>query len=417
MSLKINSFQLKKSKGSESVMEANENKLKHFMSNTNKGKIHTSTSKDYSPSRNKNKYIFDSGISKQSTKYKIKDEHFSRKNEDLSPPRNKKKDYSPKEKTSEDFSPLRKKTDDLSPPSKKFEDLSPVRRRDLSPPRKKRKEDKSSVEKNRYDHIARKIKKEKSESPPRRYDVDSSHRGKVKDDFSRKIKQEKSESPRRKPDRDLSPPRRSQIKELSPSRRHKNRDLSPPRRGIKREQSESPPRQRTSRWSNKSPESSKKRSNPEKAQKTLSGKKAGLQNARDLVQEMIALREREEEMFKNMSEEVSGKNAATVVRGQQTKDPEVEAEILKKQNEIKEKYDRWGKGLKQVQNESEKMLEQLHEMKKPLARYADDEDLERYLKEQEREGDPMLAYIRNKKKKKDVEAGIPGMLHFIDFLY
>ncbi|KAJ8966689.1 hypothetical protein NQ317_014018 [Molorchus minor] len=38
-------------------------------------------------------------------------------------------------------------------------------------------------------------------------------------------------------------------------------------------------------------------------------------------------------------------------------------------------------------------------MNKPLARYADDEDLERYLKEQEREGDPMLNYIRKKKKK------------------
>ena len=38
-------------------------------------------------------------------------------------------------------------------------------------------------------------------------------------------------------------------------------------------------------------------------------------------------------------------------------------------------------------------------MSKPLARYADDEDLERMLKEREREGDPMLAFIRKKTEK------------------
>lgn len=35
-------------------------------------------------------------------------------------------------------------------------------------------------------------------------------------------------------------------------------------------------------------------------------------------------------------------------------------------------------------------------MSKPLARYADDEDLEKMLKEREREGDPMLAFIKKK---------------------
>jgi len=36
-------------------------------------------------------------------------------------------------------------------------------------------------------------------------------------------------------------------------------------------------------------------------------------------------------------------------------------------------------------------------MSKPLARYADDEDLDQHLRDQEREGDPMLEYIRSKK--------------------
>jgi len=38
-------------------------------------------------------------------------------------------------------------------------------------------------------------------------------------------------------------------------------------------------------------------------------------------------------------------------------------------------------------------------MEKPLARYADDEDLDKHLREQEREGDPMLEYLRSKKSK------------------
>ncbi len=40
----------------------------------------------------------------------------------------------------------------------------------------------------------------------------------------------------------------------------------------------------------------------------------------------------------------------------------------------------------------------LHEINKPLARYSDDKDLEDLLKQQERDGDPMLNYIRNKKE-------------------
>lgn len=38
-------------------------------------------------------------------------------------------------------------------------------------------------------------------------------------------------------------------------------------------------------------------------------------------------------------------------------------------------------------------------MSKPLARYADDKDLDDMLKNKEWDGDPMLEYIRKKKKK------------------
>ena len=53
----------------------------------------------------------------------------------------------------------------------------------------------------------------------------------------------------------------------------------------------------------------------------------------------------------------------------------------------------------------DKVKDELYEMSKPLARYVDDEDLERMLKERERDGDPMLKFI--KKKPKLTPAGKP----------
>lgn len=55
--------------------------------------------------------------------------------------------------------------------------------------------------------------------------------------------------------------------------------------------------------------------------------------------------------------------------------------------------------MKQVEERDNRLGEDLYEMSKPLARYADDEDLEKHLKEQEREGDPMLKFIKKKKEK------------------
>lgn len=55
--------------------------------------------------------------------------------------------------------------------------------------------------------------------------------------------------------------------------------------------------------------------------------------------------------------------------------------------------------LKQVEDHEEKLKSDLYEMNKPLARYADDADLDKQLREQEREGDPMLKYIKQKQIK------------------
>lgn len=54
-----------------------------------------------------------------------------------------------------------------------------------------------------------------------------------------------------------------------------------------------------------------------------------------------------------------------------------------------------------AQNEmrQQKLEDAVHEAQKPLARHYDDEDLDRMLREQEREGDPMAAMLRRKKDK------------------
>ena len=61
--------------------------------------------------------------------------------------------------------------------------------------------------------------------------------------------------------------------------------------------------------------------------------------------------------------------------------------------------------LAQVQQANERVQEELYEMSKPLARYADDEDLERMLKARERDGDPMLAYVQKKRTKVEAVEG------------
>ena len=62
----------------------------------------------------------------------------------------------------------------------------------------------------------------------------------------------------------------------------------------------------------------------------------------------------------------------------------------------------------QTKQTKEKVADYLHEVDKPLARYRDDKDLDSMLKGQEREDDPMLAYMKQQKKKQDIKAGKKG---------
>lgn len=324
---------------------------------------------------------------------------------DLSPSRNKNSDSdaSPPRKTQ---STVKRKSrfTDSSPPRKPRNDSSPPRRvrkkseSDASPPRRTRRNSDSDA------------------SPPRR---------------TRKAPESDASPPRRTrrhSDSDASPPRRtrktsnSDVNHTNSKIKRKSRftDASPPRRSKKNSESDNSPPRKLNKNSDTRHEKHSTSSAPKKLTKTLDGKVAGLQSGKDLKIECVALKKREDDLFKNMSAEISGKDAAPILRDRKTgkkRDLEKEAieEFEKQQieNAKKEKYDRWGKGLKQVEDRRDKIQEELHEMSKPLARYADDEDLEKYLKDQEREGDPMLQYIRKKKKDKAIASGDPSKLFVI----
>nr|XP_023029687.1 BUD13 homolog [Leptinotarsa decemlineata] len=359
---------------------------------------------------------------KDSDQSLITKRHFSR--QDISPPRLKHEivpkrelsptDISPQRRTDQDHSPERRRNNDSgdqSPGRRRScdsADRSPPRRRnnseDHSPKRQKRDNDQSPPRRRRNDggdQSPQRQKRDSDQSPPRRK---RNHGSGDQSPRKQKNSNPNDQSARKKINRDEDYPPKHEKRRVSgdhSSNLRKNGDARESRNEYIRKDSS---RQKTSRWSENSPDSSNITLG--KAEKTLSGKKSGLQNAKDLAQELSALKERENELFSKLTAVESGENAVTVLRNKKTISPEEEAELQRKKKELEDKYSKWGKGLKQVEDSNEKWAEQLNVMSKPLARYADDEDLEKYLKDQERDGDPMLMYMRKKKKKKAVEAGI-----------
>lgn len=267
-----------------------------------------------------------------------------------------------KEKHSDsDPSPPRKRHDsdsDTSPPRRKRHDSDS----DPSPPRRKRHDSDQSPPRKRLDS-------DSDQSPPRK---------------------------RQGSDSDQSPPRK---------RRDSGSDLSPPRR----KPAGSSPQRRVKKDSDGdlSPERPANKSSRDettgKLTKTLDGKRAGLQTGKALREESEELRRRENEAFKKMDPSLTGKNATTAIRAGKLRQIEAKQQAEKEKAEkvakLQEAYNKWNKGLKQGEEQSNKLAEDVHEMSKPLARFAGDEDLERYLRDQDRDGDPMAAYMAKKKSK------------------
>ncbi|NWQ84887.1 BUD13 protein, partial [Columbina picui] len=97
------------------------------------------------------------------------------------------------------------------------------------------------------------------------------------------------------------------------------------------------------------------------------------------------------------------RHSKTIYRDKSGRKRDLEREWLEQQqkaeatSERDEQYARWGKGLAQERQQQQNVEDAIKEMQKPLARYIDDEDLDRMLREQEREGDPMAALIKKRK--------------------
>ncbi|XP_065739000.1 BUD13 homolog isoform X1 [Phocoena phocoena] len=205
-------------------------------------------------------------------------------------------------------------------------------------------------------------------------------------------------------DSDLSPPRHKQ----SSGPRDSDSDLSPPRNRPRHWNSDSdlsPPRRKQRAKSSDSDLSPPRRSQPlgKKAAHMYSGAKTGLVLT-DIQQELQELERRDQE---TMAFEAEFQYAETVFRDKSGRKRNLKLERLEqrrkaqKDSERDELYAQWGKGLAQSRQQQQNVEDAMKEMQKPLARYIDDEDLDRMLREKEREGDPMAKLIKKNKAKED----------------
>ncbi|KFQ71662.1 BUD13 [Phaethon lepturus] len=321
---------------------------------------------------------------------------------DLSPPRRKRHD-------SPDLSPPRRQrhdSPDLSPPRRKCHDSPDLSPPDLSPPRKKRygsdpdssplrrkRTGSPGVRKQSRTKATRKHRQVPSPQRCLRHDSESPspRRGtRNASDADRRLGHVRSDSPKRRPlkwnlskssDSDLSPPRRT-----LPAGKDRHSSRSPPNL--------SPHRHRDARAS------------PKKANVMLSGVKAGLVSADVLRREQQELR-RHERNNKHLEEE--SRHSETVFRDKSGRKRDLVQERLEQRqkaeakSERDEQYAKWGKGLAQGRQQQQNVEDAIKEMQKPLARYIDDQDLDRMLREQEREGDPMADFIKKRKAKENKE--------------
>ena len=68
--------------------------------------------------------------------------------------------------------------------------------------------------------------------------------------------------------------------------------------------------------------------------------------------------------------------------------------------------------MQQTKSAKEKVEDEIYEMSKPLARYKNDEDLDKMLRDRERAEDPMLGFMQKKKTKQNAMAGKKGTIKF-----
>ncbi|XP_022097623.1 BUD13 homolog [Acanthaster planci] len=274
---------------------------------------------------------------------------------------------------------------------------------DLSPPRKRQEKGGkiSSGKPARHDS-------DSDLSPPRK---GQDRRGDTRSDRS------SARPTRHNSDSDLSPPRRRQSRKDDRTTRHdSDSDLSPPRQRQRSDRnSDISPVRRVAPGRGKElpgPRISVGRGEHMRPEKTLTGTTAGLSDAKSMRRENEESRRRDAEMYAKLGDDVSGKSAKTVFRDKSGRVRDLETEKRRKREEDAkkaeedQKFVEWGKGVAQTARQREFIKDALHEMDKPLARYRDDQDLDDMLKGVEREGDPMMAFLKKKQTKKQAAMGV-----------
>ncbi|XP_026183282.1 BUD13 homolog isoform X2 [Mastacembelus armatus] len=295
----------------------------------------------------------------------------------------------------------------VSPPRRGRHDspgVSPPRRGrhdspGVSPPRRGRHDspDVSPPRRGRHDSPGKSGKRQSKDSSPTKGKTSSSLSSKKYPPDPHQPLVAKRVQSRRNSDSDQSPPRKKQQK-------GKASDQSPPRRSKTRpgsDSDQSPPRRRQHSEKDSDEDlSPPRRPGQSQGQRLLSGGKAGLISVDILRKEQEENRRRERN---NQSLEDESRNVQTVFRDKSGKRRDLDSEREEQKRKAgekaakDEKYALWGKGLAQTQMYQQKLEDALHEAQKPLARHYDDEDLDRMLREREREGDPMAAMLRRKK--------------------
>ncbi|XP_039549803.1 BUD13 homolog isoform X2 [Pimephales promelas] len=306
-------------------------------------------------------------------------------------------------------------------------DLSPKRLRHDSP-------NLSPLRRGRHDSPDLSLKRHVTENKNRWHDSSSPSppRKSLKSSPSRTQKQHDKGSTHRKKTSaassgDLSPPRRrartgrgSDSDQSPPRRRPRGRrgsdsDQSPPRKrgqgGRGSDSDLSPPRKKPQggRGSDSDLSPPRRTHSPDAAPRMLSGGAAGLVSVDVLRKEQEEIRRKEK---RNKPLEEASRNAETIFRDKSGRVRDLESERIKLSKEAgekaekDEKYAQWGKGLAQGEMQQQNLTDAMREAQKPLARHIDDEDLDRMLREQERDGDPMAAMLRKKKAKNAQLKGI-----------
>lgn len=312
---------------------------------------------------------------------------------DLSPPRRRKLSpdvaYGKKNSIpSQDSDPPRRSKFSAGVPSLNPRDSSPRRRKDsidLSPPRRRHD---SPMGESRDTSTKRKGGNSPDLSAPRRIngsvDLSPPRRSKFSTGNSRLGHRDPPQ--RRNDSPDLSPPRRRKHSPEVPSARTRENRASPPRK---------PQNRMASSMQNRSQDSSPP---PSKSSARMSdGAYGGLKSNRENVSEVERKRAAEAKMVSELDPSLSGRGVETVFRDKRGRRLEGLEEMLRQQRgEVKpvEQPLEWGKGLAQKKKAEANFAELEAEKSRPFARYRDDAELDKSLKERLRWGDPMAHLVK-----------------------